>query len=77
MKMSDYFKLPALIDPDGDIDVGSEDFIILNCTNRASIVAHAINCHDELVDVLERVSKGGPISMMEVENTLNRARGEA
>lgn len=78
MKMSDCFKLPVYVDHWNCLaDADDNEFASGYSLNEASAAAHAINCHDELVDVLERVSKGGPISMMEVENTLNRARGEA
>lgn len=53
MKMSDFFELPVSVDSDGDIDTGTEEWLCLNNHNQAGYVAHAINCHDDLVNQLE------------------------
>lgn len=55
-QMSEVFELPVVVDSDGDIDLGSGMFFLGNTDTihiQAQHAAHAINCHDPLVDHLD------------------------
>jgi len=51
--MSEVFELPVMVDSDGDIDVGDEDWIHLQNHRQANAISHAINHVDALADTLE------------------------
>lgn len=55
MKMKDVFDLPAT-----GVDIQGSDVYYSQTEHEQNIdnmIAHAINCHDELVDALETISR--------------------
>ena len=67
MKMIDYFDYVKAVDittglNDTEFSVVDGDGII-GTKERAKAAAHAINCHDGLVDALERVVKWNELSV--------------
>lgn len=90
-KMSEVFDLPLAADEHGSVfDKYAEEVGCMNYAQDASNIAHAISCHDELVEMLERINccigwgySDSELAVeikvyaSEIESLLKKARGEA
>lgn len=90
-KMSDVFYLPlAQVPHFGIVDIYGNPIDDDLTEEKRGSLAHAINCHDELVDILERINccigwgySDSELAVeikvyaSEIESLLKKARGEA
>ena len=82
-KMSEVFDLPLAADGHGGLYDGYMERIgELNYNADAENIANALNCHDELVEMLEKLSMqltciNAHKAVDEIERLLKKARGES